>query len=129
MGKEGDRGSGSKASEDSEMGRTEMTKDERSLLLFFETCVVDRAGQVPAEKMNGDDHKIAARWKEEGFVDVGRIASSGGKLPIRGLWVTLSEEAWDAAHKERRARAKRMWAARSWLTAEEKRARSSVAPA
>ena len=91
-----------------------ITKDERSLLLFFETCAVDRAGKVDTRRMNDDDMKIGSAWNENDFVRFGRIKFTDiSKPPSRLLpnythWCELSEEAWKEAHKERRARAERM---------------------
>lgn len=97
-----------------------MTKDERSLLLFFETRAVDYAGKVQTAHMNADDFKIAQRWDSEGFVNFGRIAfedvNSHGSH-----WCRLSDDAWALAHEERQARACRTWRRRSWRTTEEKR--------
>lgn len=84
----------------------DMDKNERSLLLFFETCVVDFTGRVDARRMNQIDEEIAQRWNKEGFLEYGRIAfkdhnSQGSK------WVEFTEETWTLAHQERRARFER----------------------
>jgi len=95
-----------------------MTKDERSLLLFLESCAVDQGGSVKSVHMNGADFEIAKRWNQEGFVKFGRIRSAdlsrGGSH-----WCALSDEAWILAHAERKARAVRMWDKRQWKTTEE----------
>lgn len=96
-----------------------MTKDERSLLLYLETCAVDLAGRVHSEKMNDEDRAILTRWTKDGFVTHGRIIAAD--INRNGsLWVQLSEAAWEAAHKERRARAARMWEKRKYTTTAEK---------
>jgi len=81
----------------------EMRRDERSLLLFFESCAVDLNGRVDAKRMNEKDFSIAKDWDFNGFICFGRIViddhnSQGGN------WVELSEDAWSMAHQERRAR-------------------------
>lgn len=88
-----------------------MTKDERSLLLYLETCIVDHDGRVNSASMNSADREIVAGWVECGFIEYGRIAS---EFVTRdgGNWVTFSDDAWLAAHKERRARGERMLAGR-----------------
>lgn len=97
-----------------------MTKDEKSLLLYLETCAVDCSGKVQAVRMNSDDQKIVERWNAEGFVSYGRIASED--LNEYGShWCHLSDEAWALAAAERRARAERLWKQRRWRTTEEKR--------
>ena len=40
---------------------TDMTKDERSLLLFFETAATDYGGLVDPRHMNAEDWKIARK--------------------------------------------------------------------
>ncbi len=93
----------------------EMTKDERSLLLFLETRAVDYGGRVNTQHMNLIDMNIAEKWNEEGFLEFGRIVirnhNNNGTH-----WVKLSEEAWKLAHEERTTRGKRMWASKSWLS-------------
>jgi hypothetical protein len=51
----------------------QLTKDERSLLLFLETCAVDHGGIVDTCHMNATDQAIAARWVIEGFIEYARI--------------------------------------------------------
>jgi hypothetical protein len=89
------------------MNLSEMTKDERSLLLYLETCAVDYGGKVESKHMNNDDFEIAKRWNESGFVKFGRIKF---KSIIAGKdhWCELSDEAWSIAHQERKARYNRI---------------------
>ena len=94
-----------------------ITREEKSLLLFFETQAVDYGGTLEGVHMNAEDFAIAKRWNEEGFVHFGRIAfhdiarrtGVGGGQP-QGHWCVLSEEAWKLAHAERRARCERVMA-------------------
>lgn len=100
----------------------DMSKDERSLLLYLETRAVDHGGLVATPQMNADDYAILDRWKESGFVRSGRLThASVEKLQGSTHWVRLSEEAWKLAHEERRARHERSYAAKTWETTEEKR--------
>jgi hypothetical protein len=96
-----------------------MNRDERSLLLFLETRAVDHGGLVDTVHMNEDDVEIAKRWTKEGFLEYGRVCAADVKSCT--AWVELSEEAWELAHKERRARADRMWAKRTWRSTAEYR--------
>jgi hypothetical protein len=100
----------------------EMTKEEKSLLLFLETQAVDYWGKVDIRHMNEDDMNIAERWNKEGFIKFGRICFKDRK-PAGGRnsthWVILSEKAMNAAHDERKARAVRTWNKRDWKTTEE----------
>lgn len=98
-----------------------MTKEERSLLLFLETCAVDQGGGVDGRRMNEDDLAIAERWKADGFVLFGRIKHREiSRLRrigvVRTHWCVLSDAAWTLAHQERRARADRMMADRKFST-------------
>ena len=92
---------------------SEMSKDERSLLLFLETCAVDHAGRVNADHTNAEDFEIAERWNKEGFIDFGRIYSKDCNHHGSN-WCKLSEEAFQLAHEERQERAHRMWVAKTW---------------
>ncbi len=100
------------------MKLTEMSKDERSLLLFLETRAVDYGGRVKIDHMNSEDMQIAERWNKEKFLGFGRIVlrnhNSDGTH-----WVRLSAEAWKIAHKERRARNQRLFENRTWLSTKE----------
>ncbi len=89
------------------------TRDEKSLLLYFETQAVDYGGTLESVRMNADDFAIAKRWNEAGFVRFGRIAFHDIKKHsgvARDHWCVLSEEAWALAHAERRARCARVMA-------------------
>lgn len=96
---------------------TTLTRDERSLLVYAETCLVDHGGLLTAERLNAADMAALAKFKEAGILDFGRIpAKLLGTLPAPGTsgrtlhlthWVTFHEEAWQLAHALRRARAER----------------------
>lgn len=84
-----------------------MNKDERSLLLYFETAAVDYGGKIDARRMNDIDFNNVKQWKETGFIQFGRIYSGDIKRlssHIFDHWVVLSDDAWTEAHRERRAR-------------------------
>lgn len=100
----------------------DMTKEERSLLLYLETRAVDHGGLVTTPQMNADDFAILDRWNESGFMEFGRLTrASIEKLCGSTHWVRLSETAWKLAHEERRARCERIYGSRNWETTEEKR--------
>lgn len=95
----------------SDMTLDKMSKDEKSLLLFFETNAVDYRGTVHSQHMNKDDFEIAKRWNESKFIRFGRIKFADIEERYKGKkshWCVLSDEAWVLAHQERRARVKRM---------------------
>ena len=88
------------------MNLADMTRDERSLLLYFETRMVDYSGRVDTRRMNDDDMEIVDKWKAADFIDYGRIRVADHNMDGSN-WVEFSEEAWQLAHQERRARAER----------------------
>lgn len=98
----------------------DMTKDEKSLLLFFETRQVDYGGRVNIQHMNNEDGDIAEKWNKKGFIGFGRIVirnhNSDGTH-----WCKLSDEAFKIAHKLRFERANRMWENKTWLSTGESR--------
>lgn len=89
----------------------ELTKTEKSLLLYFESQAVDYGGTLESVRMNAGDYEIAKRWRDTGFVQFGRIAADDIKRNAgvaRDHWCVLSDEAWAIAHAERRARCERV---------------------
>ncbi len=86
---------------------TELTREEKNLLIYFETCCVDQYGKVSRYCMNQEDFQIAKKWNENGFVKFGRIISKDIKNDLTN-WCELSEQAWLAAHSARKERAIRM---------------------
>jgi len=101
-----------------------MTKDEKSLLLFFECAAVDYGGLLSTGRMNDDDRKLAARWAEEGFIIFERVASkhiTPDTAYPKNYAVILSENAWRLAHEERIERSGRVYTKRNWKTISEYR--------
>ncbi len=80
-----------------------MSKDERSLLLYFECQAVDYGGKIDTRRMNRTDFDIAEQWNGNGFARFGRIFSGDIRHNF-DHWCILSEDAWVEAHRERRAR-------------------------
>ena len=79
-----------------------MTSDERNLLLYLETCAVDHGGKVDTKHMNKEDMDIAKKWNDERFVKFGRIKFHS--ITVGTHWCEVSDEAWNIAHAERKAR-------------------------
>lgn len=102
----------------------QMTKEERSLLLYLEARAVDHFGLVDTIHMNAGDMAIAEAWNTKGFVVFGRVAAAimpqGSRDSRPTHYVELSNEAWELAHLERRARYARNdnWRARTLRTKE-----------
>lgn len=92
---------------------SEMSKDERSLLLFLETAAVDHGGLFDARHMNKADMDIAEGWSKEGFLPLFRRVPACllGFYRDKGCfnhYVRLSEDAWRLAQQERRERGARL---------------------
>ena len=98
-----------------------MSKDERSLLLYFESRAVDNGGKIDAFHMNREDFIIAERWNEEDFVGFGRICMNDILSQKGTHWCHLSDKAFALAHEERKARAYRVWQKKNFTTTAELR--------
>lgn len=96
----------------------DLDKDEKSLLLFLETAVTDRAGIYKPEYVNDADREKMHEWAESGFITKGRVASAHLRDGMT-VWVQLSGEAMRIAHEARTERARRMWKNRKWKTTDE----------
>ena len=97
--------------EDKKTNTSAFSRTELSLLLYFETGVVDYGGLVEAVRMNDEDFRIAKDWNEKGFVTFKRIPAKDlvSSTPHKfSHFVLLSENAWIVAHKARRERAVRV---------------------
>lgn len=88
-----------------------MTKDEKSLLLYFESCLVNNRGQVQSVRMNIMDFGIAEKLDHEKLIKFDRIPfkeiEKQNSLPARTHWVQFTDKAWEIVHKLRRQRAER----------------------
>jgi hypothetical protein len=92
----------------------ELTKDQKSLLLYLEVRIVDHRGLVDTSKMSSTDAEQAQTWYREGFIDFGRLPARlvfGGSITATH-YVVFSDDAWKQAHKLRRERGER---GREWL--------------
>jgi hypothetical protein len=98
----------------------DLSKDEKSLLLMLECACVDYGGIYQPERLNDADRAILERWKKDGILDHGRVASEFITMNRR-VWVRLSGEAMQAAQELRSEHYARMLANRNWLSTAEKR--------
>lgn len=103
-----------------EAGTAPLTQADKDLLLHLETLCVEHEGRLNLLKISKTDGKTLGDWKADGFINYGRIRATDINND-GALWVTLSEEAWAAAQAERRAKAARQWAKRTWRTTDELR--------
>ncbi len=103
------------------MKLSEMTKQEKSLLVYLEVCLVDSTGKINGVNIDNQDIDILKRWSKLGFIDYGRIHSSHIHDRYTCTWCTFSNEAWKLAHKERKLRSNRMLKKRAWRSTEEVR--------
>lgn len=91
-----------------------LTRDERSLLLYAETCVVDSGGLLVGARMNTDDIAALKKFSDLGILSCGRIPwKLIPKLmhPGPGMeythYVTFTDAAWSLVSRLRRERAER----------------------
>ena len=85
-----------------------MTKDQKSLLLYWETRAVDHAGLVLPDHMNEDDFDQACQWNDSGFLTFRRrriVEISEASKETH--WVRFSSYAWTDVHRLRRERGMR----------------------
>lgn len=89
-----------------------MSREQRSLLLYLETCAVDACGIVDTVRMNAADFDIAKAWHRDGFIKFVRLLSRYLPEPRRESYpshvVELTNESFACAALERRNRAGRM---------------------
>lgn len=87
----------------------DMTRDERSLMLYLETRAVDYGGKVNVPHMNAEDMEVTKKWNKEGFIKFGRIKFHDILSKQSGThWCELSDEAWVLVAMERKARYQRI---------------------
>ena len=93
----------------------EYTNEEKSLLLYLETRLVDHMGRVDGRNINAEDCDIAKKLMEEGLIEFGRISmriilsqQKKGLFFNNTNWVRFTDLAWKLTHEERRLRSERM---------------------
>jgi hypothetical protein len=89
-----------------------MSRAERSLLLYLETCAVDKGGIVAACHMNAEDFATARAWHKTGFLRFSRIPTElRDVLPaayaVANHVVEFNYSSFVCAHVERLRRAQR----------------------
>ncbi|MCA8048056.1 hypothetical protein BLA18110_02089 [Burkholderia lata] len=96
---------------------TSLTKVERSIILYAESCSVEYGGLLEGMRMNDADLVSLGRFEDAGILSFGRVPaalleplSHYGRKPTH--WVTFTDEAWQLAHLLRRERAARGSASR-----------------
>ena len=71
---------------------------KQSLLLYFESCLVDGMGKIDHRRINQEEITWAEQWDDEGLIT---FRNMGG-------FVRFTDEAWRWAHQFRRERSDRM---------------------
>jgi len=98
----------------------QLSKTEKQLLMLLECAAVDHGGLYQSERTNAEDRKTMDLWRDQGFIEHGRVPSEY-LTPIRRVWVRLSVDAENLAQVVRAERAARLWTNRGWITTHEKR--------
>lgn len=89
----------------------QMTKDERTCLLYLETCAVDYGGLVQGARMNKADHDACERFAELGLATLYRVPSrlfTTQSGQVQNHFVIMTDAGFALAHKLRRQRSERM---------------------
>lgn len=88
---------------------SELTRDQKSIILYVEARCVDHDGLLRGEQMNSDDHANLKAFQESGHLTYGRVPAM--MLPqLRGQthWATLNDAGWELAHSLRKERGGRI---------------------
>jgi len=91
----------------------EYSRDFKSLLMYFETCMVDSCGKVKGCKINLEEIAIAKQMTVEGLIEFGRLKFHEDRQ-LKQIdvpngythYVRFSEKAWALAHEFRRERSR-----------------------
>lgn len=83
-----------------------ITRDQRGLLLYAETCCVDWSGLLEDQRMNKDDMDALKFWHVNGALTFGRVPMRYLKATGRTCshWVTLTAKGWKIASQLRQQR-------------------------
>lgn len=88
-----------------------MTKDEKSLMLYLETRMVDYAGTIDFVHLNDADIALLGEWEAAGFITQHRLTHASVQLLNKKSTtniVSLSDAAWELAWECRKERAARL---------------------
>lgn len=86
-----------------------LTKNQRSILVYAETCLVDKSGLLSGERMNRQDLDDLDMFQAESYLRYGRIKLD--LIPPRSgadhftHWVIFNPRAWALASELRQLRA------------------------
>jgi hypothetical protein len=89
------------------------TRQEKSILLYAETCLVDNYGRLNQTRMNTEDFENLDKMKAEKLLDYGRLPSKEieesmktlGRFQTSTHWVSFTEQAFKLVTEMRRERA------------------------
>ena len=93
----------------------EFTKVDKSLILYLETCMVDKYGLVKGAQINNEDIESSRKLESLGVISLRRLPYSAIGYqeqapfgPYTYYIENFSSKAWDLAHQFRMERSKRM---------------------
>ena len=88
-----------------------LTRDQKSVLLYAETVIVDRGGLLTGARMNADDIANLKTFQDAGLLRFGRIpfalikkASDSADSYPSTHWIEFTEKAWSLVGELRRTR-------------------------
>ena len=90
---------------------TDLSREEQSLLLYLETCVVDNSCFINTNYINEEDLEILKKFQDNDLIKFGRYSKKDvvTEMHSLGFWVFLSDEAFALAHQLRKERALRAY--------------------
>lgn len=90
---------------------TDLSREEQSLLLYLETCVVDNSCFIDTRYINEEDLEILKKFQDNDLIKFGRYSKKDvvTEMYSLGYWVYLSNEAFALAHQLRKERALRAY--------------------
>ena len=96
-----------------------MTRDQRSILLYAESCAVEHGGLLEGIRMNKDDHAALDDLAQAGMLTWGRTPGKLLGTFQRNVthWCDLTEAGWALAFQLRRERAAKPNASRQKVDA------------
>lgn len=85
----------------------DLSKDEKSILVYVECCAVDAGGLLEGQRMNAADHEALRKFKAAGLLDYGRVPARLLGTGARNWthWCDLNAVGWSLASELRKLRA------------------------
>ena len=84
------------------------TQEEKNLALYLEAIQIDSGCRIDAAALRNGEEEIIQKWERDGLLETGSVHPSQEHIRGRNRRVRfLTDELWELAHFERKARAER----------------------